>query len=337
MAIEKIQINNFKSLVDLTIENPNPFTVFVGPNASGKSNIFEALEFFSFLKRFGFEETVSSFFDKGSILNYSNPNRSFKIQIKFSDINTYFSADKNFSNQKIKGFPRIKKYSPGVFSINIEWPVTEIPFFEEFSKLYIKNKEKVRMVNISDNRLSADAGNLEKVLKRLLMEPFVKEEFIELVSFLIPELENIEVISSDLSGSLSLQLFEKHSKKPFSRSLISDGTFNIIALLTSVYQSYYEGSFQRQFLCIEEPENGIHPEAIKELVYFFREQCENNGHYIWLTTHSQSLVSVLKPEEIIVVDKIKGETKIKQFQGEEFYSLKMDDAWLSNVLGGGLI
>lgn len=337
MAIEKIHIKNYKSLVDVTIEKPNPFTVFIGPNASGKSNIFEALEFFSFLKRFGFEETVSSFFDKGSILNYSNPNRSFKIQIKFSDLNTYFSADKNFSNQKIEGFPIIEKYSPGVFSINIEWPVTEILFFEEFSKLFITNKEKPRIDMKSDHRLSSDAGNLEKVLKRILMEPFVKEELIEWISFLIPELENIEIVSKELSGSLGLQLFEKYSKRPFSRNLISDGTYNIITLLTSVYQSYFEGSFQRQFLCIEEPENGIHPEAIKELVSFFREQCEEKGHYIWLTTHSQSLVSALKPEEIIVVDKIKGETKIKQFQGEEFYSLKMDDAWLSNVLGGGLI
>jgi len=331
MAIEKINIQNYKSLVDVTIEKPNPFTVFVGPNASGKSNVFEALEFFSYVKRFGFEDTVSSHFDRNSIINFNNPDNEFKIQIEFTDVDTYISSDKNLTEYRIEGiFPK------SIFQIRI--PPTEVPFFDEFLLFFIKNKDKIRSINRGGHRLSADAGNMENVLKRLLfeMDPYYKEEFIEWVSFLIPELKNIDIVSSDLSGDLSLQIFEKYSKRPFPRTLISDGTYNIIALLTSVYQTYVEGSFRRQFLCIEEPENGIHPEAIKELVYFFREQCEKNGHYIWLTTHSQSLVSVLKPEELIVVDKINGETRIKQYQNKNLHDFEMDEAWLSNTLDGGL-
>ena len=69
MALEKIHINNFKSLVDLTIEKPNPFTVFVGPNASGKSNIFESLDFYSYLSRIEFYQLVSLFNGIDSIFN----------------------------------------------------------------------------------------------------------------------------------------------------------------------------------------------------------------------------------------------------------------------------
>jgi hypothetical protein len=47
-------------------------------------------------------------------------------------------------------------------------------------------------------------------------------------------------------------------------------------------------------------------------------------------------VSQLSPDEIITVNKIKGETKIKQFKGEDFNGLSMDEAWLTNTLGGGL-
>ena len=72
------------------------------------------------------------------------------------------------------------------------------------------------------------------------------------------------------------------------------------------------------------------------MVNFFRNACEEKGHYIWLNTHSQSLVSQLSPDEIITVNKIKGETKIKQFKGEDFNGLSMDEAWLTNTLGGGL-
>ena len=80
--------------------------------------------------------------------------------------------------------------------------------------------------------------------------------------------------------------------------------------MTAVYQSD-----EPQFLCIEEPENGLHPKVIKQLVNFFRSACEEKGHYIWLNTHSQTLVSQLTPDEIILVDKEDGETKIRQVKG----------------------
>jgi predicted ATPase len=330
MAITKIQIKNFKSLVDITIEKPNPFTVFVGPNASGKSNIFEALEFYTYIYKYGFDEALRLFLGKESIVNLNNVGSEFKILMDFSNGSTYLKANSNLFIPEIFGFDPKQL-------IQIKMDPTEIPFFSEFSKIFINNIEKVRIPEKSDFKLSADAKNIEKVLKRVLQYPELREELIELLSFLVPDFKNLEIRSDELSGSDNLLIYEKHTNKPLPRHLISDGTFNIISLITSAFQSYIHSQFQRQFLCIEEPENGLHPEAIKELVYFFREQCEKKGHYIWLTTHSQSLVSVLKPEEIIVVDKIKGETKIKQFIGENFHGLKMDEAWLSNVLGGGLI
>lgn len=45
MKIKRLYINNYKSLVDFELVEPNPFSVFVGPNAAGKSNIFEASPF----------------------------------------------------------------------------------------------------------------------------------------------------------------------------------------------------------------------------------------------------------------------------------------------------
>jgi len=59
------------------------------------------------------------------------------------------------------------------------------------------------------------------------------------------------------------------------------------------------------------------------LVDFFRNACAEKGHYIWLNTHSQTLVECLQPEEVIVVDKINGATQIKQIKGMNPHSLDM--------------
>lgn len=52
-------------------------------------------------------------------------------------------------------------------------------------------------------------------------------------------------------------IYEKGTNKSFNKNLISDGTFNILAILTAVYQKD-----EPQFLCIEEPENGLNPKVI---------------------------------------------------------------------------
>ena len=63
MRIKKIQIKNFKSLVDFELEDLKPFCAFVGPNASGKSNIFEALEFASYDEKIRGNDTSELFDD----------------------------------------------------------------------------------------------------------------------------------------------------------------------------------------------------------------------------------------------------------------------------------
>ncbi|MDP2364928.1 MAG: chromosome segregation protein SMC, partial [Ignavibacteria bacterium] len=60
------------------------------------------------------------------------------------------------------------------------------------------------------------------------------------------------------------------------------------------------------------------------------------GTNIWVNTHSQTFVSEITTKEAILVDKINGQTKIKPLRDFEIFSLKVDEAWLSNVFNGGL-
>ncbi len=361
MRIKKIQIKNFKSLVDFELEDLKPFCAFVGPNASGKSNIFEALEFTNYLIRFSYE--APSFFGGRLLLSF-NPvafekvlSDRINIDITFNDemnINYFleFSNEANSENNlahlgskrkpenpfslevadiilknKIKRKDFVKRWiSNGGFYEN-DFEI----FIDNFSRIFVGKSELNRIPTIN-GKLGPDASNISQVLGMILENADTRTDFIDWLRILIPEFKNIELKQSNIDGTFDFFIYEKGSSKPFPKHLISDGTYNILALMAAVYQSN-----EPQFLCIEEPENGLHPQAIQILVDFFREKCEEKGHHIWLNTHSQTLVRCMEIDEIILVNKINGETKAKQVKKEDNIDIKTDEAWLTNALGGGIL
>ncbi|MEI7585782.1 ATP-binding protein [Runella sp.] len=327
MKLQKLHIKNFKSIVDLEIVEPNPFTVFVGPNGSGKSNIFEALEFINFISLFSGDENskeVSDLF--GGSESYLNRGQS--------GVNAYGHINFGPFNLRVD-FKKLKKdidepefYEEEEISDKI---VVSLNRFHNFSRIFINSSKELKLNFQGDGKLNTKSSNLEKVLKRILQDEIKREEILEILELLIPELENIQIYTDSISGQETLLIKEKHTNKHFGKSLISDGTCNILCLLTALYQSD-----EPQFLCIEEPENGLNPYAIELLVELMRNRCQEKGHYIWLNTHSPTLVRNLRADELIVVDKKQGATQIKQFKGKDFFGLRMDEAWLTNALGGGL-
>ena len=90
---------------------------------------------------------------------------------------------------------------------------------------------------------------------------------------------------------------------------------------------------------IEEPERGLHPTAIQELIALIRDQATANQP-IWMTTHSESVVRQLRLEELVLVNKSGGRTRMKiadagNLSNENLAPLGLDEAWLSNLLDGG--
>ncbi len=332
MALKSIRIENFKSIGEIEIVNPQPFSVLVGANAAGKSNIFAALQFLHHLTS-STMSTVLSGFGGGATLSHFNLPFNENIVI-------YFNLSDRSVGVRMKVEGNGKEFRSGSSSNLLHGDTSNDDLINErdyslhlvnFTRLFVGQSSIVFQSVNDESKLAADASNLEKVLKRLLNDPVVKDEFIEMLELFIPGLERVDVVSSEFSSNLDLLVYEKALKRPIDKELISDGTYNIIAILTALYQSKTP-----QFLCIEEPENGLNPYVCKHLVALCKDLCEERGHYIWLNTHSQSIVSQLKPEEIILVDKIDGFTRVKQFEKGSFEGMPMDEAWLTNSLGGGL-
>lgn len=360
MRIKHLHIKNFKSLVDFKLENLPSFGVIVGPNASGKSNIFEALEFVNYICRFQFEassffggkQSIYSFNAKGNYKGQEDQHFSIlldkkyniDLEISYNKLLPNFTEDPysigtdaiisdkyDFTPLQIRDQHKRQEFINAIKKDGLPYDNEFETFIDNFSRIFI-GKQELNRSNHLQSRLLPDASNLAQVLSRILSNQEKQETFIENLRILIPEFENIKLERSNIDNSVEFFIYEKTTNKPLSRKLISDGTFNLIALLAAVYQSDVP-----QFLCIEEPENGLHPQAIQLLVDIFREQCEEHGHHILLNTHSQTLVRCLHAEEIILVNKVNGETIAKQLTTEDNIDVKTDEAWLSNTFGGGVL
>ncbi len=311
MQIKRLVIENFKSIERIELLEPNPFTVFVGPNGSGKSNIFEALEFMSLTGRFPAEVVLSLFGGINHVSRRQTPSLPYNFFLEENDFELF---------DDVVGFDAAGSDD-----------ITSLKQFRNFTRLFIGSKQLAKLNFTDDKRLTISASNMETVLKRLLNNHVLHEEIHEWLTLFIPGFKAVEVVSGTFSGKDELLVYEQGIERPFTKDLISDGTHSIIALLTAVYQSD-----EPQFLCIEEPENGLHPEVLMSLVEFFRKICAEKGHYIWLNTHSEAIVRKLTTDEIVLVDKQDGTTRTRQVKGMNIYDIPTDEAWLTGTLGGGL-
>jgi predicted ATPase len=335
MKIKSLVIENFKSIERIELIEPNPFTVFVGPNGSGKSNIFEALEFVNSHTRVFPSEALRLFGGAEKLANRNkNKEQSFHFQAEFDNypyesfINHDFFKKSDISSKGIPGARERDQGHPVRISNEKGKNISSAEqFFYRFLRLFIKNADALRFSYQDNVALDISANNLEPVLKRVLTDHILREEIFEWLELFVPGFKAVEVDNRD-----ELHWFEQSSSEYFTKDLISDGTYNILALLTALYQS----DDKPQFLCIEEPENGLHPQVAAELVDFFRIMCEERGHYIWLNTHSQSMASRVRPNEFVVVEKKQGATTVRQFRNEDFNGMSVDEAWLTNALNGGL-
>jgi len=319
LNIESIEIKNFKSLVNVKISKPNNFTVFVGPNAVGKSNLFEAIEMLinskeiNDLKLFENYNGEHNFININNFENIKNGDDIFELKITYADEKPYFY---NYTKENVT-----KKYPKN--------PVFAEYFYKTFSRLFANNS--IIQDNFSNNKLSTNTSNLNEILMKILNNDTTKEEITNWLELFIPGFEKIQ-LQRQLDGSLKLLIYEKNIEKPIQQHLISEGTRRVLSLLTAIYQSD-----KPQFLCIEEPENGLNPKVKKELVSLFRTACEERGHYIWITTHSQTLVDELNKNELIVVDKIDAQTILNtDFRKINFRDIKLGEAWINGLLKGGI-
>lgn len=92
-------------------------------------------------------------------------------------------------------------------------------------------------------------------------------------------------------------------------------------------------------LLVEEPENGLHPARIAEVVRILRAIVEESGTQVVMATHSPLVVNELRPEEVSVVRRrTKEGTQVKRIQDtpdfeERFKIYALGELWIAYANG----
>ncbi len=188
--------------------------------------------------------------------------------------------------------------------------------------------------DLDDNRsLRADAGNLSAFLYLLKEKHFdVYRNVIDVVRMVAPFFGDFTLHPDRLvTGKIKLEWNEKGSDAYFDAHALSDGTLRFISLATLLLQPELPST-----ILLDEPELGLHPYAVVVLADLLRSAAERTQ--IIVSTQSVTLVNQLSPEDVIVVDRIGGESVFRQLSEDEISSWLDDyalgDLWEKNVIGG---
>lgn len=207
--------------------------------------------------------------------------------------------------------------------------------FDFFSQLIVLRvnplSPKIPTKLFNKSNLLMHGDNLATILAELKKDQDKWQTLHEWLGLIVPSISEVEVKQGEFDSSLSLHFNENGKLMP--AISISDGTIYTLSILAAILWNQDKNTL----IVIEEPERGIHPQAITELIGFMREATTQNLNII-TTTHSETLVRNCKLEELWLVDKLDGKTQLNSAkqQNPHLQEASLDQAWLMNLFNGGL-
>jgi predicted ATPase len=122
------------------------------------------------------------------------------------------------------------------------------------------------------------------------------DRIIETIQLAVPQITAVEVTSDPFAAQLECNVVFSGANKTMIRmplAQVSDGTAKWISLVTALFTS-------NSGISLEEPENFLHPHMQREIVTLMREKCAIDS-FVLMTTHSETVLNAVKPDEVIVV------------------------------------
>lgn len=306
--ITRIEIDGFKSFVEFELDVP-PFLVVMGGNASGKSNLVDALTVLTGNGRRGQDP-----FDEGLVGDRGIPAElfhQFDDGTRASRLTITAECDIPQADGVTASAWRLQRTAmydaarsviktPGLGMISHSrddslasfGPPDEIDSWIPLS--LVPQLMRGRGLVTDRRPLQIDGSNLTAVLGRIA--DFGSSEWEELLAdavALLPELRDIRVERG--REYWDLELYSRGSGWMSSRAA-SDGTLRVLAILAAAHDPRGPS-----VVIVDEVENGLHPSRLAELVRRLRSityASRESGplRQIIVTTHSPVVLSALYPE-----------------------------------------
>ena len=357
--LTSLRIQNFRSIRDAEVKL-GQVNLFIGPNNSGKSNFLKGIEYLAQIAQAypgGYSPDPSSFVSQlpRQLANNANAKEeSIRFGVGFSTSNAISFG--NFLNNPIQLLTPDFKQTVFINWSDADRNLAEGAPYESFRELksllngtviYKTVLSSISFTSvISTNKgFSPDGSNLISFLFNLSQDH--KKSYAQLEYDFARCIVNLVSLATPINpdperpGTFKLKFFDQNDIGYWAEE-VSEGVLYFLALLCIVHQPD-----PPKLLLLEEPEKGIHPRRIKEVMDFIFELARLRDIQIILTSHSPYVVDHFAdiPECISVFDRENGETVIRNAADiiEETnaklnqpirYSDALGEHWVSGFLGG---
>ncbi len=196
-----------------------------------------------------------------------------------------------------------------------------------------KSPIRKAMLSTSEKRLVADGTNLPQILNTIKIN--YKQQYrkiVEMLNEVNPNFVGFDFNFISGNSSIELMLEEDALDSSIHVSSISDGTLRYLCLLSILYNPE-----RGRFICIDEPEVGLHPDMILNIANAIKEASENTT--LIISTHSDNLLNYFDIENVKIFEKDDNNaTKVVSYNSSQFsdwYSeFSLGQMWKQGDLGG---
>lgn len=367
--IKSISIEGFKSirkLEDFELKNLN---VIVGANGAGKSNFIQIFKMLDAMSHGRFQEFILNNGGADAFpfcgeketpgikigftfsFNYSEASHFYNFlmrpsvdermvlseQWKYKDCKWHYSGPSWESrlSDEIKNEQSYNGESAGVgayiYDAISNWIVYH--FHDTSSRAPMRRSE----IAEDYEKLDGNARNIAPFLLHI-RDTFPKnyEDIINTVKLVIPFFEGfrLDVMKMGEAEKVKLTWKQKGTEYPMQPYHLSDGSIRFICLATALLQPVPPTT-----IVIDEPELGLHPEAIHILAELIKAAASKTQ--VIVATQSPLLLDQFSVEDIIVMRRQNGASTFEHLNAEDYTQWLEDysvgELWTKNVIDGGTV
>lgn len=307
--ITRIRIQNYRSFVDAEVKL-RPFSLVVGANGSGKSNLLRAI-------------SISSLHPSDQKWQRHVNHADEKASIQFTLI-----------DEKVVELPVSKD---GRFSSSMSMVPWGNSSFTPFNiNAHLVSSPEGIIPNAKVNSSGAGTAQVLESLKNGDREDLfdkIEENF----KCYVPEVEKLSLRTIE-QGKKQIQVREKGLKDLLPATELSEGTRLILCILTIIHQEN-----PPPIILLEDIDRGLHPRLFEYMAPLMKDIAERHGINILATTHNPYLIDCFQDDKdaVIIVEKKDGASTLStladRLEGLDYDSVDPDDMPLGNLWFSGLV